>query len=264
MFLFLFVLITLLSGCSYNYDEDKIIYFDNEVSSIAYNIKFDYEETDETFKLHEEFVKNSGLNNLNHESIYYFKKSAFIFLYFSPETDTTEVQEFMNKLKQDNQSIISIERNIYYRYSSVYIHNPLYYRLEESEKLNYQTTNPSILTKGIYKNIKDIEKAINAYFDMNSDKSYIINRKEEITKAIKSTYNEDYFEKSILIVTDTITTGSGSNRQELNSIYLKDNKLYIFLKMYFINMGTCDEQSTVFGITIDKNMFNDLDNLKKK
>jgi len=243
---------------------DNIIYFDNVVSEIVYNIKFDYEETDDTLKLHEEFAKNSGLVDLDYKNIFYFKNSVYIFIYFSPEKDTTEVQKFMNKLKEDNKSIMSIDKIVYYKYSSVYIHDPSFYKLEDNQKVPFELTRPFIFSKGIYRNVEDIQNAIDVYFHENSSKLYIMERKEKVIESIKSIYNEKYFEKNILIVTDTITTGSGSNRQELNSIYLKDNTLYIFVKMYFASIGTCDMQYTKFGITIDKNDINDIDNLSQK
>ena len=178
--------------------DQQIIYFDNEISEIIYNIKFDYEETNKTFDLHEKFVAESGLNDLDNRGLFYFKNSPYVFLFLSPCQDTIEVQAFLNNLKNDYSSIIEIEKEVLYRYSTIYMHNPLFYGLEDSDKIIYEMTSPTILPAGIYTNVDEVEVGINDYFDANKDRIYIIDREEEIREATKLKYNEQYFQDNIL------------------------------------------------------------------
>ncbi|HHU56296.1 MAG TPA: hypothetical protein GXZ48_06395 [Acholeplasmataceae bacterium] len=241
---------------------DQYIYFDKVLASVNYTINFNYQETEETLKLHKDFIEKSGLKDLDYNSIFYFPKSASIFLHFNPSKDTIIVQDFMNSLKEE-PSVVSVEKHFEYFYDNVYMHNPLYYGLqEESHKIPYEFASPSFLPSGIYKSVQDILDGIDYYYEQNKNTPGPINKNEKLVNHITThVYNEEYFNDYILVITDTITTGSGSNKQQLNSVFYKDNKLYVFVKMYFTNMGTCDMQYTRFILKIDKKYIDDVDNL---
>lgn len=242
-------------------ETQKIIYYDREVAAIWYRILFNYDDNESMMERHKDFIEASGLNKLDYSDIFYFNTSPYISIVLKPEQETIEVSEFIYKLKQKYSSIISIERKVEYFSSKIYMHNPKYYGFENQEPIPFVMNYVGYLPKGIYTKVEDIENAIKEIQD-NDGWKYVYN-KEQILDRITTIYNEEYFEKHILVITDTIVTGSGSNRQTLEYIYLKDNTLYIFVKMYYASIGTCDMQYKTFGLTLDRSLFEDVDNLEQ-
>lgn len=157
-------------------------------------------------------------------------------------------------------------------YREIYMHNPLYYELDDEQKIPFELldskssySNPNLLvfSKGIYTSVENVQNALNLYFELHADNPDIMEREEEITESINSIYNEEYFQKNILVVTDIIETGSISNHQEVYSVYIKDNTLYIFVKMYFADTLHATMQYTKFRITIDRDYIENIDTLKQ-
>lgn len=246
---------------SFHTPTEKIIYYDNEIVSVSYTISFSYTYDVDTYKEHKKFVEEKGIDTIGAKSIFYYKNSPYIFIYFSPSQDTEELKSFMNNLKEENSNIISIERSEEYAHTYVYMHNPLYYELTNNDRVEFSLVSPVWLPTGTYTSVKDIEMGLDECFKDNKDTYY--NEKEEIINKTKALYNEEYFNKNILIVTPTIITGSGSNSQQLKEVYIKDNCVYMFVKMYFASMGTCDMQYTRFGVQINRDdIFDIKDDIK--
>lgn len=240
--------------------KEKYIYFDNGIVEIVYEIKFDYELTEKTYNLHKAFFENSGLKDLDYWHVFYFKNSAYLFLVFKPDKDSAEVRAFMDELKEKHEEILSIKRVEEYLFRTVYMHNPLYYGFNENQKIFFETVSTAYLPKGIYKSAEEVRAALNEVLEKDA---YLSAKKAGITSLVNSLYGEEFFADNILVITDTIVTGSGSNRQEAKEVYLRDNKLYVFVKMYFVSIGTCDMQYTKFGLKIAKSFLGDYENLEQ-
>lgn len=246
---------------------DKYIYHDRKAISISYDIKFDYEITDETLKLHEEFIEKSGLKDLNYRDITYYKSYIYIHVTFAPENDTIEVQNFMNQLKEEYDIIISIDKEVDYYYDVVFTHNPSYYKLKAEQKVYFELNETQFLPKGIYKSEKDLQKAIDDYYELCSNYSQekgdssTMDIAEAKIETIKSIYDKEYFKNNVLVVTDVIETRSWSTTIEVDSIYIKDNTVYIFLKMSYLYAVNAIGK-TKFGITINKEHIKNIKTLK--
>ena len=251
-------------------EDGKIIFYDNELSEVEYEILFNYGPSDNYYDLHRRFVEESGLDELDGQ-VRYYQSSPYVFVFFKPEKETAQVRQFMYHLKEEHPEITSLLRKEYFRYCSIYMHNPAYYGLKKDQKVDFELMDDSvvveqirfrigdILQEGIYTSSADLDKTLNALDDHK-----MFGLKDEVINAVKATYDDEFFEENILVVTETIVTSSGSNKQELKEIYLRGNKLNFFVKMYYVDLGTADMQYTTFVVRIPKNQINDPKNLRQE
>ena len=74
----------------------------------------------------------------------------------------------------------------------------------------------------------------------------------EMIEEQKDLYDEEFFENNALILTDTITRGSGSIGLTVNNVYISNNKIYVVIKTNVPTIGTDDMQDKSFTIKIAK------------
>lgn len=118
--------------------------------------------------------------------------------------------------------------------------------------LNYEITNNilKLEKKGFI--IKSKEEYDNYLDDIWGNLIYTDTDLKETISRQKNSYNEAFFEENALIITNTITRGSGSIQLTVDNLYVSENKVYVVVRTDVPGVGTDDMQYTSFTLVVPK------------
>ena len=194
------------------------------------------------------FINQLGLDNLTD----YVYISQF-YSYVTYEIDINEyVSNVENQLKklENNNKVKKIEIYDITEYSRILRINPSYYGLSKYQSLDYKLLNdPEIryLPSGIYSSYNELTNATNEVIK-NISEFEVKNVLNEVAK-----YKDFDYKNNYLVISERATCGSGSIKMRLESMYLKNNTIYMLIEMAHPVLCTDNTQDRFFISSIRKN-----------
>ena len=134
-------------------------------------------------------------------------------------------------------------------------------------KIQYYTDNETVLDYEITDNVINshhdkcfIIKSKDQYDNYLNDlfESAQYDYSKELIIGQRDLYDEVFFEENALIVTRTITLGSGSIKLTVDNLYVSQNKVYVVIRTDIPSFGTDDIKYESFTLKVPKNKVADV------
>ena len=229
-----------------NIDHPEYIYFYHPIDTLecVYFLNNDV--------LAEALVEKYNMNELfGSAKVSPWNTTKMITIIFQRDDFTEDMHQKLKQISEDEGSITNLIILPGSRWHQSYI-----------PKIEYYTDSYQALDFEITTSIRKIRQESGAfifrskaeydnYLDLIIEKAVMPDLIEWIEEQ-RDLYNEAFFEENALILTDTITRGSGSIRLGVKNVYISDNKVYIVVKTDVPGMGTDDMQYKSFTLKISK------------
>ena len=258
------------------YNENNLILIEqNSNPSISYNVHFNYSYLpapsipsgvdSETLKMiiedynnrNNEYCQKNNLeliNELGLESYldYYVMGIKVAKFVFDISEDTPEIKDMFYSLSESDKVtkvIKKIDSDINKAIVNIDFLGLSNDNIINYEKVDVNISNIFLIDKGIYDSYEKIQNEVDKLIKNSS------NYPEETLLSIANAYsifNEEFFEKNILLYCGASRSATGSDKHYISNTYVKDGKISVIVEIDYANGGTFNVAEEHYFIAISK------------
>ena len=225
---------------------------DDEAFVVCYYILTEKNVADSVIAKHnmQDLFPRAVINPLN--------SIKMIMIRFAMDDFTQEACDRLEEIKNTERLIEKLSTGVEGGFTLAYIPNIEYY-CKDAVEIEYTELSPILVSGDNDDVLIESKEEYDAYIDLMKTK-YKTDYHLELLEKQRALCDEAFFTENALIITRTISRGSGSIKLSVNKVYTSGDKVYVAVKTVEPGgFGTADLKTQSFSISVKKS---DLANVK--